>query len=187
MQLRARLRRDVLVSGFERVRGQLVERLRLLLLGGDAHRPLPNQVLRLVGIGDVGLLRVGHLGDLRLAAAFHVDHVAEVHLVLHLVVACARGWPRRADARGGRDERRRLQRPALALHARRRPQRVVQVVLGHVEGKVHRGGDLADQEVPRAVVQLALLLRERPHPAQRMQSLEHVERALQPAAGHAVR
>jgi hypothetical protein len=55
-----------------------------------------------------------------------------------------------------------------------------------VQGEVHGGRDLADQQVPRAVVQLALLLRQRPHPAERVQSLEHVERSLQPAARHPI-
>ena len=46
--------------------------LRLLLFGGDAHRALPDQVLRFVAVRDLRLFFVGHLRRRRFAGGFRV-------------------------------------------------------------------------------------------------------------------
>src|SRR5207253_3004181 len=133
-------------SGFRRPVG----RLRLLLVGR-----------RLVCRGRRGLL------------LFHDGHVrcwgnrflgAAQLLVLEAEILVLGGGPRGR----GRTERRRRQRSSLARHAGRRPERIVEIVLGHVQRDVHRRRDLADEQVARIVVQLALLLRQRPHARERV-------------------
>jgi len=76
---------------------------------------------------------------------------------------------------------------SLARHAFGGPERVVEIVLGDVQRNVHRGRDLADEEVARVVIQLALLGRQRAHPGQRVQALQHLHGSEQPPAGHPIR
>src|SRR5262249_27609965 len=67
VQSRGRLRGGVLVGRLQRVLGQLVERFGFLLLGGDAHRTLADQVLGLALVRDLRLLLVRGPCALRLA------------------------------------------------------------------------------------------------------------------------
>jgi len=173
----------VLVRRLERFCGKLVEGLGLVGLRGHPHHPLSHEVLGLRAVGDLRLLLVGRdgIGRLRLAGGrCPLFFQAEI-LVVVFFARSQRGRGARHRERGG------LERHALALHPGRGEQRVVEIVLGYVQRDVHRRRDLAHQQMPCVVVQLALLLRERAHLAQCVQSLQDVEGPLQPSAGHAVR
>ena len=109
--------------------------------------------------------------------------VLEAEIVRRVIVVAARNLDG-ANRRG--TQRRRRQGASLALHALRRPQRVVEVVLRDMQRNAGRRRDLPDEQVARVVVELALLLRQRPDARQRVQALEHLDGAEQSAAVHAV-
>ena len=91
-----------------------------------------------------------------------------------IVDASSSSATRAAPLRPGGEEHRLRRRLQVELHAGRRHERVVDVVLGERRRDAERDRDLVDEQVARVVVLLALLRRQRADARERVEPLHHL-------------